>query len=195
MMSDSDHQILRALISADALVPAESDGYGKSILILEEHGSPNRYSLKIRNVPDNVLAIKADQFPEPKFQGSRGERKRADFIIVAVAKTKKWIVHVELKAGDKPSKEVMQQLKGAQCLLVYCRVVGQTFWQQKDFLDQRKYQQRFVSVARISMNKKPTRWRRVPEVHDTPEKMLRINSPANGTLRFSSLVGKDADAV
>lgn len=139
-MSDSDHQILRALIADDALVPAESDQYGKSILVLEEygssseeHGSSTGYSLKIRNVPADVLAIKADHFPEPKFKGCRGERKRADFIIVAVVDTKKWIVHVELKAGDTRPREVVEQLKGAKCLLAYCRAVGQAFWRQTDF--------------------------------------------------------------
>lgn len=195
MMSESDFHILRDLIADDALVLAKSDRHGNSILVLEERGSSNTYSLELRKVPDDVLAIRADQFPEPKFRGSRGERKRADFIIVAIVGTKKWIVYIELKAGSRRSKEVTEQLKGAKCLLAYCRAAGQTFWQQKGFLDRREYLQRFVSVARISMNKKPTRLKKAPAVHDTPENMLRIGSPANGTLPFSSLVKGDADVA
>ncbi len=194
-MSDSDFRILRNLIADDALVLAKGDRHGNNILVLEEQSSSTAYSLEIRKVPDDVLAIKADQFPEPKFRGSRGERRRADFIIVAAVGTKRWIVYIELKAGNKPSREVKEQLKGAKCLLAYCRAVGQIFWRQTGFLESEKYHQRFVSVARISMNKKPTRRKKTPAVHDTPENMLRIGSPANGTLPFSSLVQGDADVA
>ena len=192
MMSDSDFRILRDLIAEDALVLTESDEHGKGTLILKEEGGSATYSLMIRRVPDNALAIKADRFPEPRFRGDRGERKRADFIIVAATGKKKWIVYIELKAGKTPSRAVKQQLMGAECLLAYCRAVGRTFWQQTGFLDRREYNQRFVCVSRINVNKKPTRSKRTPAVHDTPENMLRIESP-NGTLQFNRLVRGDAD--
>lgn len=206
-MSNSNLRILRDMIADDALVLAEKDRHGNSILVLEERGestangppggdrsgSSSAYSVQIRKVPDDTLAIRADRFPKPKFKGSRGEQKRADFIIVAIVGAEKWILYVELKAGDKPLREIRDQLKGAKCLLAYCRAVGRTFWQQADFLDRKEYSQRFVSVARIRLNKKPTRRRRTSRMHDTPENMLRISSPANGILRFSSLLRGDAD--
>lgn len=201
-----DLDVLRDLIADDALVHPTDDSHGKSELVLEEPGSPTTseetgppvaYSLKIRHVPDDVLAIRAYLFPKPTFRGTRGERRRADFIIVASG-AKKWIIYVELKGGKKRKGEIEQQLNGAKCLLGYCRAVGQTFWRRARFLSEKQYNQRFVSVTRLSISKKttrPKRHRNGPSVHDTAENMLRISSPAKNTVPFGRLVGGDAEVA
>ena len=193
-----DIDILRELMSDDALVMAANDHDGRNILVLREPEAHPAYAITIRGLPDDVLAIKADRFPPPSFRGDRGERKRADFIIVAARATRNWMVYVEMKGAEsgrvrsRSGAEIRQQLMGAKCLVAYCREAGRMFWRQPDFLEERNYQQRFVGVTGIGMNKRPTRTRS-GRIHDTPERMLRIHAPAGGAIRFDRLVGGDAD--
>ena len=126
--------MLRDLLADEALVSAADDRYGNRTLVLEESDPEAAYAMTIRAVPDDVLAIRADAFPAPAFRGRRGERKRADFIIVAGTPGKRWLVYVELKGGAKRAREIRQQLMGAKCLLAYCRAVGRVFWRQAGFL-------------------------------------------------------------
>lgn len=46
---------------------------------------------------------------------------------------------------------------------------------------------RFVSIRDIAINKKPTRISPLDGLHDSPERMLKINSPHH--LQFKQLVG------
>ena len=125
-----DMDILRELMSDDALVATSNDRHGRSILVLEEPEAQPAYAVTIRSLPDDVLAIKADRFPPPSFRGSKGERKRADFIIVAARARRNWMVYVEMK-GPKSERsrfrsgaEIRQQLMGAKCLRVRLFFVG-----------------------------------------------------------------------
>ena len=190
----SDFDILRDLIRDEALASVE-DEYGKETIVLEEPGNHQQsaYSLKIRNVPDDFIAFKADAFPAPEeiFKNDRGECKRADFVIIASDDKVNWIVHIEMKSGNAGSgEEIEQQLRGAQCLVAYCRAIGQEFWKEPEFLKKDNYQQRFISVKDIGIQKKPTRPRSKSDQHDTPENMLKIKAPARGRLQFNELVGK-----
>ena len=190
----SDFDILRDLIRDEVLASIE-DEYGKETIVLEEPDDHQQsaYSLKIRNVPDDFIAFKADAFPAPEeiFKNDRGECKRADFVIIASDGKVNWIVHIEMKSGNTGSgKEIEQQLRGARCLVAYCRAIGQEFWQEPKFLEQKNYQQRFISVKNILIPKRPTRTRLKSGQHDTPENMLKINAPAKGGLRFNELVGR-----
>ena len=188
----SDFDILRDLIQEEALASVE-DEYGKKTIVLKESSNQSEYSLKIRNAPDDVIAFKADDFPPPNsiFKNSKGECKRADFVVIASDDKSKWIVHIEMKSGKTGlGREIEQQLRGARCLVAYCRVIGQEFWQESKFLEQKNYQQRFISVKEIGIQKKPTWTPPKSGRHDTPENMLRINAPARGVLQFNRLVGK-----
>ena len=153
----SDFEILRELIREEALASVKYQ-YGKKIIVLEEPGNQQQsaYSLKIYNVPDDVIAFKADDFPPPNsiFKNSKGECKRADFVVIASDDKAKWIVHIEMKSGNTGlGREIEQQLRGARCLVAYCRVIGQEFWQEPKFLEQKNYQQRFISVKEIGIKK------------------------------------------
>ncbi len=189
----SDFDILRDLIQNDALVLAE-DEYNKKIIVLKESGNQQpEYSLKIRNVPDDIIAFKADAFPPPNriFKNSKGECKRADYVVIASDDRANWIVHIEMKSGKGDSeKEVEQQLRGAQCLVAYCRAIGQEFWQEQDFLEKKNYQQRFISIKNIGVAKRETLIEPKSGQHDIPERMLKISAPANSNLQFKRLVGK-----
>ena len=100
-----------------------------------------------------------------------------------------WIVYIEMKRGQLASlAEVVQQLKGAQCLLAYCRAIGRTFWKKSTFLDEKDYKQRFISIKNISINKRPTRTPPQSGLHNTPGDPLKINSPGQNGLRFNELI-------
>ena len=190
----SDFDILHDLIRDEALARVEFP-YGKKTIVLEEpgHQQQSAYSLRINDVPDDAVAFRADAFPAPNhlFKNDKGECKRADFVVIASDGKTNWIIYVEMKRGKGPSeKQITQQLRGTQCLVAYCRAIGQEFWQERRFLKKESYQQRFISVRDIGIPKKP---RSVPPEsgrHDVPERMLKINSPHRGNLRFNHLVGR-----
>ena len=106
----SDITILKQIIQNTARVPLEEDVYGKRKVILTETNPPN-YSVTINGIPDDdqVIVIKSDNFVEPKavFQGSKGECKRADFVIVANTEKKKVIFCIELKSGNPDNQEII----------------------------------------------------------------------------------------
>lgn len=194
----SDLATLHELISNMAQAQVQEQN-GRKGMILEERGDEGQagYTVYLRNVPDDVIAIKADQFPSPNkiFSNRRGECKRADYILVAQTKTTNWIVYIELKAGPSgPCKEIVQQLKGAECLLAYFRAVGRKFWPNPRFLHEEHYKQRFVVINKIKKKpknpKRPTRPKSPSKVHDTPENSRTISSPRDRGLSFSALVGK-----
>ena len=190
-----DFDILQDLIKTEALASIEYE-YNKKIIVLEEPGNQTQsaYSLKIRNVPDDIIAFKADAFPPPNniFKSSKGECKRADYVIIASDDRANWIVHIEMKSGKGDSeKEVEQQLRGAQCLVAYCRAIGQEFWQEPAFLEKKNYQQCFISIKNIGVAKRETWPEPKSDQHDMPERMLKISAPARGSLQFKRLVGKD----
>lgn len=197
----SDFEILDELINNNALAELKQSPHnGKNTLVLRENGNKKQkgYKIEICNVPDETIAIKADVFPPPDtiFQGNKGECKRADFIIIAKTSgkngknEKNWIICIEMKSGNNgKSKEIVQQLNGAQCLVAYCRAIGRAFWQAPTFLKEKDYQQRFVSIENIGINKKPTREQSQPKLHDKPENMRLLSAPKN-TLQFQKLTGK-----
>ncbi len=188
-----DIDILRDLIRNETMASVEYQ-YGKEVIVLQEPGNRHQpaYSLKICNLPDEIFAFKADAFPPPDgiFRDTKGECKRADYVLIASDKNVNWIVYIEMKRGNTGLvSEIENQLRGAQCVVAYCRAIGQEFWQESRFLEKKNYQQRFVSVKNIGINKKETRNSPKSGSNDSPERMLKINAPAKGVLQFKSLVG------
>jgi hypothetical protein len=185
----SDIAILKAMIKDIATVSLEDHHSKKQVTLTEP--PPANYFVTIHGMPDDdeVIIIKADSFSSPNaiFKGDCGECKRADFVIVADVEPKKIILCIEMKAGSGGlEKEIIQQLKGAQCFVAYCREIGQLFWNQQDFL--KDYVYRFVSIRNISISKQPTRISPKAVTHDRPDRMLKISSPHR--LEFNYLVGR-----
>ena len=188
----SDLKVLQELIKKQAAVYCKNTSYSKRIITLKESSDGSQYSVDIKGVPKDAIAIKADMFPAPDhiFACQRGEFRRADYILITNSDQGSFILYIELKKGRAKSKKIIEQLKGALCFIAYCREVGRIFWRKEDFLGAR-YQNRFVSIREISLNKRPTMAQPKPpgSLNDTPEKALRIKGYDN--LHFKKLILKD----
>jgi hypothetical protein len=180
----SDLDILRQMIK-DSVRLQPVDHHRKKMIELTEPQHPNS-SVTISGLPDDTIVIKADAFGSPGtvFNGLHGECKRADFVIIADNGDKKMILCIEMKAGKGGSeKEIIQQLAGARCFVVYCREIGRLFWNTPDFLNGYKY--RFASIKNISIAKQPTRLEKQRQINDRPESMLKISGKRS--LQFNQL--------
>ena len=146
-------------------------------------------TVEIRGLPLDSIVIRAEDFSESLsvFCGSRGERRRADFVIVSHDE-KKWIIYVETQLNDhKDHNEVVQQLKGALCFVNYCKCIGKEFWSESEFLDD--YEFRFVSMIYTSMDKRSTSPNRDrTPVQTRPERYLRISGKSHHFHRLTDRV-------
>lgn len=181
-----DLQILKELFKKDALQGLENN-YHKFHTTLREPSCPDS-SVLIADIPEESLVVKIDKFPDPSavFNGDKGECRRADFLIISEYNDKKRILFIELKRTKDEKTKIIQQLKGAVCALKYCQEAGKQFWNKSNFLDEFEF--RFVSFGHTAIRKRRTRIRReVSTTHNSPEKMMKIDWPAN--IRFNHLVG------
>lgn len=181
-----DLVILHQMIKDAAKLPLKGNN-GKNQVTLTEPLQPE-LSVTIHGIPDNAIVIKADAFksPDTVFDGSQGECKRADFVIVADTDKSKVILCIEMKATKDSGKEIMQQLTGAHCFVKYCQEIGRAFWQQQNFLE--GYDYRYISIGHISIAKHKTRISRQSGIHDRPDRMLKIDWPHH--LQFNQLAGR-----
>ena len=95
----NDLDLLRDLLKDEVLAPTEDTQTNKKALVLPEPDGQS-YKLRIIGAPYDTIAFKVDAFPPCYvFRGNRGERKRADYVIVANDDDQYWIVYVEMKSG------------------------------------------------------------------------------------------------
>jgi len=185
-----DFTILKELIKKSATLNLDrSHQNGKRKVTLSEPQHANA-SVIIDGLPTDTIVIKADAFTSPTsiFKGEKSECKRADFIIISAIDDQKTIICLEMKAGHGGEEhEIVNQLRGAQCLIAYIREIGRIFWNAPDFLD--RYALRFVSVKKISVVKRTIRPQKMqsPSVHDRPDRMLKISGEQN--IQFNRLIG------
>ena len=180
----SDIAMLKEMIKDCAIVELEyQKEYKRDSYLLKLTENQDNYSFVVNGMPkpDEVIVIKLDEFFDVRkiFTGSKGECKRADFIIIANTPTEKVILCLEMKKGKDSNTSITKQLKGAKYFVSYCREIGRLFWNQPDFLQD--YQYRFVSIKNISISKTTTSSRKSSqksEIHDQPEKMLKISAQA-----------------
>jgi hypothetical protein len=153
MTVPTDTEILGQMISTKATAQLQQQNNRNSVELCEPQANHSR--VKIYGLPDDTIVIKADLFPSPDtiFQGNKGECKRADYILIS--EEKKCIIFLEMKKTNGAQKEIVSQLKGAQCVMKYCQEVGISFWSKPDFLN--GYKHRFVSVCHTSIHKIKTR--------------------------------------
>ena len=172
----NDITILQEMLSPGAQVPLQQTAEQCSVTLRDKQAQT---TVEITDLPDDSIVIRAETFKPPNvFKGSKGERRRADFVIVSNTEDENWIICIETQAGTgKDAKHVEQQLRGAQCFIGYCKCIGKSFWQSGNFLD--GYQYRFVSISGINISKQSTRFytpRNQPrkQSHDKPESFLEI---------------------
>lgn len=172
----NDITILEEMLNTGAQIPLQQKADKLSVILKDKHGKTN---VEIANLPNDSIVFKSDYFKPPNiFKGSKGERRRADFVIVSCTEKEKWIICIETQKGTgKDEADVEQQLRGTQCLVGYCQFVGKSFWQSGKFLD--GYQYRYVSIVNINLDKQTTRAykpkrRSSNKLHDSPDTFKEI---------------------
>jgi len=181
----NDIDILHQMITDKAKVALVPE-YNRKMVKLTETECPDS-TATIFGMPENSIIISLDSFwlPNKILTGRRGQLKRADFVIVANYNEKGIIICIELKKRKGDNKKIIKQLTGAQCFITYCQKVGQTFWDQPDFLE--NYEHRFISINHTSVSKKGTRPKPRASVHNQPKNFLKISSPNH--LEFNKIAG------
>ena len=187
----NDIEILQDMLAYESKVELQHRPGRPSV---ELHDEKAGTSVEIKGLPHDSIVIKPENFEVPRtvFQGLKGERKRADFVIVSIENAEKWIIYIENQAGNnKSTRHVIAQLKGAECFISYCKCIGKSFWESENFLD--GYEYRFVSMANIDSNRGTKKTRPYsPHIqskgtlHDTPHAFLKFfRSPS---LNFRKLL-------
>ncbi len=181
MISDMD--ILREMIKENAREDLQYDDQGKPLVILREREVKGS-NITIEDLPADALVIKVDAFEQPAsvFKGKNGECSRADYAIIS--EMAKCVIYIEMKRKkDKDGEKPIQQLKGAQCFITYCREVGRLFWGKENFLT--SYKNRFIYIVHTGLSKRqarPDQKRRRYDAPDNPNNPLRIGKAQ--TLQF-----------
>ena len=168
----NDIEILTEMFSCKVLVPLHQEGPRPPSVELTDKKSKG--TVNIKGLPHNSIVIRAEDFDDPLavFNCSKGECRRADFVIVS-NDSKRWIICVEIQDGNrKKPREVIEQLKGALCFMNYCKCIGEEFWLEKEFLD--GYEYRFVSLAHTTIDKKSTRPNTPRSSGQYPEDFLKL---------------------
>ena len=180
--------ILQEMLSDGAQVPLQQTAGKLSVMLKDKEGKTN---VEIANLPNESIVFKSDYFKPPNiFRGSKGERRRADFVIVSSGEIGNWIICIETqKRAGKDPEYVEQQLRGTQGLIGYCQCIGKSFWQSAAFLD--GYEYRYVSIVNINIDKQSTRAYKPKRqsgkiVHDSPDTFREILG--HQTLYFNELI-------
>lgn len=113
------------------------------ISIVEENGHyichltepKSDYKLTLRHLPKDALIINCDKFPNTGkvfFRGDNMECKRADYALIS--ESANIIMFFELKRSRSTgsTRECVAQLKGAECVMDYCRIIAASFFGSPD---------------------------------------------------------------
>ena len=89
----NDIEILQEMLSRKTQIPLQQEQGRAYVELTDKQATTN---VKIEEIPHNSIVIraKAFEFKSPVFAGSKDERRRADFVIVANEDTKKWIISI-----------------------------------------------------------------------------------------------------
>ena len=171
----NDIEILNEMLNSTVLVPLQPKGNNVSVELKDKQ---NQTTVEITNLPQNSVVINTEVFEPRKviFNGLKDERRRADFAIVSIENTKKWIICIEIKSSNLDKDKVIAQLRGAKCVIDYYKSVGREFWTTSNFLED--YEYRFVGIAALTEKQstrimKPANQSKT-QLHDSPETFLPI---------------------
>lgn len=180
----NDIEILEDMLTSRSRVPLQHDD---SWFFVELEDRQAKTNVKIKNIPQHSIVVRADtfEFRHPVFAGSKDEGKRADFVIVSNENAKKWMICIEIKKGNIQRSEVTAQLRGARCVMDYCKSIGRDFWSARRFLS--GYEYRFVGIVDINnINKEPTHPLQSQGKHKRPDVFLPISG--RQSLYFNELI-------
>jgi hypothetical protein len=167
--------IFEDMIVDSAKVKLDNASSSASVTLIDPQAPESK--VLITGLPQNAIVIKVDKFKSPDaiLSESRGARKRADYIVLAVKNSKKYILYVEMKSTTDSKEKIIQQLKGAVCFVGYCKEIAKEFWCLDKCLS--GYESRFVSFThtKTGSRKRPTRCPQNDELNDTPEKLRPVS--------------------
>ncbi len=132
----------------------------------------------ISDLPDDTFIFKVDEaFPEQTkfFNDINGVRKRADYIILSQNEDKKRAIFIEMKRTKDSENGIHAQLRGASCVLDYCKAVLLRFLGEETMLN--GFEERYVSFGghqhkRLTGLDSATN-RNAP-LNDSPENMQKL---------------------
>ena len=178
-----DIVILSQMMKNTALVELQGSADRPRVILQECQAIDS--SATISSLPADAIVIKVDAFrsPDSVFNGNNGECRRADYVIVSAIK--KRIIFIEIKRTKDGWNQIVKQLIGAQCFMKYCEEVGKAFWKDQNFLT--GYECRFISIGHTSLSKKKTRINKQTQLHNSPDKAMKIDWPKN--IQFNMLAG------
>ena len=99
----NDIEILKEMLISDAQIPLrQQQGRFPSVELTDRQANT---TVQIKGLPQDSIVIRAEDFEDPLtvFAGSKGERKRADFVIVSNGDRGKWMSErTKFEAGANP---------------------------------------------------------------------------------------------
>lgn len=160
--------------------------YSKYNVRLAEPNESDSF-VDVKGLPPDAVVVKIDNFPAPVnfFVSENGLCKRADYAIFTDTTSKKRILIIEIKRGKKDRTHLVQQFKGAICVLSYCKEIASRFFNCNSFLED--YEIRYVSFCKTSIRKQKTRLQKPQQLNDQPDSFWKINQPTY--IEFNHLVG------
>lgn len=170
----SHTSVLARMLHPTSLI-ALQDHYDSKKVRLVESQTTDSY-IEIHKIPSDAFVIDLDRSfsNQHLFQGSCGECKRADYLIISESTER--ILFIEMKRSSAPAQHIIQQLRGALCAFEYCQVIAREFFQEVEFLNH--YQKRFISIRHTGGEKRKTEIERtaaIGEYHCTPDQHLKIS--------------------
>ena len=187
---EEDLRILREMLVPEMILEPFTGPDGKAWLRLTDPDNP-RSCVTITDLLPHTLAFKSDAFTTPArcFQSSRGEAKRADYILISAGEKERWVIFIEIKGSTRSAytTAICNQLRGSRCFFEYVRIIGRAFWETPEFLEE--YHERYVVFPRASrQTKRELLGCRIAGsvLHNTPEQVRRIMESMG--IRFRKLV-------
>lgn len=154
--------------SSVLIFPYKEDDEYKIELPEEKAG----YFVTIMGVPADCMAIKADKFHLGKdlFLGKNGENCRSDYILLSPSS--KDVLIIELKKTNDQGCNIINQMKGSYCVLLYIEAIIDMFFNDNPFNKKKIFYVAFVNITR----KMPLKEKEKPTPNTDPEHPRKISS-------------------
>lgn len=166
----NDIQVLKEMLISSMQVNLQQRQGNNSVDLVD---TQSETKVTIKGLPPESVVIRTEDFKVPTsvFTESKSQRKRADFAIMSNKSDNKWIICIEIQAGNKKSnKQVVAQLKGTKCFICYCVCIGKSFWKPTFF---KSYKWRYISIVDARGSAKQLT-RKHKQTHNTPQRFQKL---------------------
>lgn len=168
----SDTSVLRRMLRPNIIIPLDDHYRNQKKLVLTEPQATDSH-VEVYNVPVDSIVIDIDRAFQNQglFQGSSGECKRADYLLISESEQK--VLFIELKQGKAEREGIIQQLRGALCTFEYCQSIAREFFHESDFL--MTYEKRFVAIKQTGSRARRSEVTRIESQHNRPDLLMTIS--------------------